>query len=37
MGNIGYIFGYGLVFMFCLGAVVGYVVGRIEAKDENTR
>ena len=26
MGNIGYIFGYGLFFAFCLGVVVGYSI-----------
>lgn len=33
MGNIGYIFGYGLFFAFCLGVVVGYVLSRIGDKD----
>lgn len=32
MGNIGYIFGYGLFLTFCLGVVVGYIVGRIGDK-----
>lgn len=26
MGNIGYIFGYGLFFAFCMGVVVGYLM-----------
>lgn len=34
MGNIGYIFGYGLFFAFCLGVVVGYIVGKIGDNDE---
>lgn len=29
MGNIGYIFGYGLFFAFCLGVVVGYLIKKI--------
>ena len=32
MGNIGYILGYGIFFAFCLGAVVGYIIGKIEKK-----
>ena len=35
MGNIGYIFGYGLFFAFCLGVVVGYIASRIGDKDVN--
>ena len=30
MGNIGYIFGYGIALAFMVGTVVGYLVGRIE-------
>lgn len=30
MGNIGYIFGYGIALAFMVGVVVGYLVGRIE-------
>ena len=28
MGNIGYIFGYGLIFAFLIGCLLGYIVGR---------
>lgn len=35
MGNIGYIFGYGLLFAFCMGVVVGYIASRIGDKDVN--
>ena len=28
MGDIGYIFGYCMVFVFSVGALVGFVVGR---------
>lgn len=28
MGDIGYIFGYGLIMAFCIGVIVGYVAGR---------
>lgn len=28
MGDIGYIYGYILVFVFCLGIVFGYLIGR---------
>ena len=35
MGNIGYIFGYGLFFAFCLGVIVGYIVSRIGDKYAN--
>lgn len=28
MGDFGYIYGYMLVFVFCLGALLGYIIGR---------
>lgn len=28
MGDIGYIVGYALIFVFMVGAIIGYVVGR---------
>jgi len=28
MGDIGYIYGYLLVFVACLGGIVGFVIGR---------
>ena len=28
MGDVGYIYGFGLVFVFCLGAVLGFLIGR---------
>ena len=28
MGDIGYIVGYALIFVFLVGAVIGYVVGK---------
>lgn len=28
MGDIGYIYGYMLVFVFCVGIIFGFVIGR---------
>jgi hypothetical protein len=28
MGEFGYIYGYMLVFVFCMGVVLGFVIGR---------
>lgn len=28
MGDFGYIYGYSLVFVFCLGGLVGYLIER---------
>lgn len=28
MGDFGYIYGYILVFVFCVGAFLGFVIGR---------
>lgn len=33
MGNIGYIFGYGLFCAFFLGVIVGYILSKIGDKD----
>lgn len=32
MGDIGYIVGYALIFVFLVGAVIGYIAGRRERK-----
>lgn len=34
MGDIGYIVGYALIFVFLVGVIIGYVVGRREREDE---
>lgn len=28
MGDIGYIYGYMLVFVFCVGIIFGFVIGK---------
>ena len=32
MGDIGYIVGYALIFVFMVGGIIGYVVGHRERK-----
>lgn len=32
MGNIGYIFGYGMALAFFVGVLIGYGVGKHESK-----
>ena len=34
MGNIGYIFGYAVIFAFLLGAIVGYIIRKIGDKSD---
>ena len=28
MGDLGYIYGYSLVFVFCVGVVLGFLIGK---------